>query len=123
LYIAAYIESLSQTFIFVLLVTMPAQLSIPLTSSYDSLSSDPASPSVYDSSPSIPKFPHTRAQLSLIARQHKPLDSVEGDVDGDDFSRVSPMLVSRVVALLVEEQEDELKAFLKKTYDMDNDTV
>jgi hypothetical protein len=102
------IEKLSQTF------TMPAQLSIPLTTSYDSLSSD------HDSSPSIPKFPHTRAQLSLIARQHKPLDS---DVDGDDFSRVSPTLVSRVVSLLVEEQEDELKAFLKKTYNMDDETV
>jgi hypothetical protein len=96
---------------------MPAQLTIPLTSSYDS---DPASPSQYDS---IPKFPHTRAQLSLIARQHKPLDSVEGDVDSDDFSRVSSTLVSRVVALLIEEKEDELKAFLKKTYGMDDDTV
>lgn len=104
---------LSQTFI------MPVQLSIPLISSYDSLSSDPS----YDSSPSIPKFPHTRAQLSLIARQNKPLDSVDGDVDSDDFSRVSPTLVSKVVGLLIEEQEDELKAFLKKTYGMDDDTL
>lgn len=96
---------------------MPAQLTIPLTSSYDS---DPASPLQYDS---IPKFPHTRAQLSLIARQHKPLDSVDSDVDGEEFSRVSPTLVSRVVALLVEEKEDELKVFLKKTYGMDDDTV
>lgn len=96
---------------------MPAQLSIPPASSYDTDHSN------YDSSPSIPKFPHTRAQLSLISRQHKPLDSVDSDVDGDDFSRVSPTLVSRVVGFLVEEQEDELKAFLQKTYGMDDDTV
>jgi len=102
---------------------MPAQLSIPLPSSYDSVTSDLLSASAYDSSPSIPKFPHTRAQLSLIARQHKPLDTFDGDVDRDDFSRVSPALVNRVVALLVEEQEDELKACLKETYGMDNDTV
>jgi hypothetical protein len=93
---------------------MPVQLSIPLATSYDS---------DLDSSFLIPKFPHTRAQLSLIARQHKPLDGIDGDVDGDDFSRVSPTLVSRVVSLLVEEQEDELKAFLKKIYNMDDDTV
>jgi hypothetical protein len=102
---------------------MPAQLSIPLSSSYDHVPLDPASASGCDSSPSIPKFPHTRAQLSLIARQHKPLDSADGDVDSDEFSRVSPALVSRVVSLLVEEQEDELKAVLKETYGMEDDTV
>jgi hypothetical protein len=73
--------------------------------------------------PSQHKFPHTRALLSSIARQHKPFDTYDGDPDGDDLGRVSPFLVSKVVGLLDEEQEDELKKLLKETYAMDDDTL
>jgi hypothetical protein len=101
-----------------------AQLSLPLTTTYDSGNlSDTGSLSGYDSASSMPKFPHTRAQLSAIARQHKPLDNYDSDADGEDFSRVSSSLVNKVVALLVDEQEDELKALLKEVYGMDGETV
>ncbi|KAH9933329.1 uncharacterized protein B0H18DRAFT_1208064 [Fomitopsis serialis] len=63
-----------------------------------------------------PKFPHTRAQLSAIARQHKSsLDTFEGDPDGDD-PRINSSLVGKVVMLLTNEREDELKALLKGTF-------
>ncbi|RDB15838.1 Zinc finger CCCH domain-containing protein 6 [Hypsizygus marmoreus] len=100
-------------------------LTLPLSTSYDSGSlSDPGSASgSYISSASMPKFPHTRAQLSAIARQHKPLDHYDSDFDGDEFNRVSSSFVNKVVALLVDENEDELKTLLKSTYDMDDDTL
>lgn len=99
-------------------------LALPLTTTYDSGSfSDPGSISGYDSSSTMSKLPHTRAQLSAIARQHKPLDSYDSDADGDDFNRVSSSLVNRVAALLDDEQEDELKVLLKSTYGMDDETV
>ncbi|KAF8885020.1 hypothetical protein BD779DRAFT_1801509 [Infundibulicybe gibba] len=70
-----------------------------------------------------PKFPHTRAQLSAIARQHKPLDSYDSDAETDDLNRVTSLLVNKVVALLVDEQEDELKILLKETYGIDDETL
>lgn len=96
-----------------------SQLSLPSHNSYDTdnLSENGHDPSL------LPKFPHTRAQLSAIARQHKPLDNYDSDVEGDDFNRVSPSLVRKVVALLDDEHEDELKVLLKKTYGMDDETV
>jgi hypothetical protein len=66
------------------------------------------------------KFPHTRAQLSAIARQH----GGENDVEDDTGSRVSSAFLSKIVTLLVEEHEDQLKSALKDSYPgMDDDTV
>ncbi|KAI0924017.1 hypothetical protein AcV5_009387 [Taiwanofungus camphoratus] len=62
-----------------------------------------------------PKFPHTRAQLSAIARHYKPSDFYEGDPDGED-PRISSALVARVAGLLDNEHEDELKSLLKNTF-------
>lgn len=78
-----------------------------------------------------PRFPHTRAQLSSIARQHKPLDtrfdsrvdSCDSDVEGDDAPRVSNSFVNKVVALLDHEHAEELKDLLKETYPMDEESV
>ncbi|KAF5383536.1 hypothetical protein D9615_003698 [Tricholomella constricta] len=97
-----------------------ASLTLPLTTTYDSGS---LSDSAADSSSLMPKFPHTRAQLSAIARQHKPLDNYDSDADGDDFNRVSSSFVNRIAALLADEQEDELKTLLKNTYGMDDETL
>ncbi|KAJ3568150.1 hypothetical protein NP233_g5909 [Leucocoprinus birnbaumii] len=69
------------------------------------------------------KFPHTRAQLSAIARQYKPGDAYETEADVDDLNRVPSSLVNKVVSLLVDEKEDELKALLKETYGLDDETV
>ncbi|KAH9840126.1 uncharacterized protein C8Q71DRAFT_745921 [Rhodofomes roseus] len=62
-----------------------------------------------------PKFPHTRAQLSAIARQYRSADTFEGDPDGDD-PRVNSLLVGKVVVLLSSEREDDLKTLLKDTF-------
>ncbi|TFK39365.1 hypothetical protein BDQ12DRAFT_681662 [Crucibulum laeve] len=92
-----------------------AHLALP--SSYDSghLSEGDLSPA--------PKFPHTKAQLSAIARQHKPTDNYDSDAENDDYNRVSSSLLNRVVALLDDENEDELKVLLKDTYSIDDVTV
>lgn len=85
------------------------------------------------------KFPHTRAQLAAIARQYsaKTHDSSNGtesvfvndhsgsalglaDEDGE-LNRVSTSFLNRVVALLVNENEDELKTLLKNSYHIDDD--
>lgn len=72
---------------------------------------------------SIPtKFPHTRAQLAAIARQHRS-DSYDTDVEGDDHGRLDSTFVTRIVRLLDQEQEDELKSLLQHTYEADDDTV
>lgn len=81
--------------------------------------SDSRSPS----EPSATKFPHTRAQLSAIARQHRPLDSYDNDGETEDHTRLNSSYVTKVVGLLDEEREDELKALLKETYNVDDDTV
>ena len=78
------------------------------------------------STDSMSKFPHTRAQLSAIARQYKPLEMYDvnsSDEAGDEFNRVSSSLVNRVVALLVDEQEEDLKTLLKRTYGLDEAAV
>lgn len=41
------------------------------------------------------KFPHTRAQLSAIARQHKPTDNYDSDAENDDYNRVSSSQIGR----------------------------
>ncbi|KZT09906.1 uncharacterized protein LAESUDRAFT_694399 [Laetiporus sulphureus 93-53] len=66
--------------------------------------------------PSGHKFPHTRAQLSAIARQYKTgLESNDADPDADD-PRVDSALVGKVTALLNSEREDDLKQLLKDTF-------
>ncbi|KAG6812823.1 hypothetical protein H0H92_016092 [Tricholoma furcatifolium] len=94
-----------------------ASLTLPLLTTYDSIS-------LSDSSiDPMPKFPHTRAQLSAIARQHKPLETYDNTADPEEFNRVSSSFVNRVVAMLVEEEEEGLKDLLKSTYGMDEETV
>ena len=75
------------------------------------------SPSPHESlpSPASAHFPHTRAQLSAIARLYKPADSGDNEADPDD-SRVSANLVAKVATLLDHEHEDELKALLRTTF-------
>ncbi|KAJ3555516.1 hypothetical protein NM688_g2531 [Phlebia brevispora] len=62
-----------------------------------------------------PRFPHTRAQLTAIARQYRPLDNYDDDND-DDSSRITSAFVTRVAALLDSEHEEELKVLLKDTF-------
>lgn len=70
------------------------------------------------------KFPHTRAQLAAIGRQHRPsVDNYENDVEPEDHGRVDSSYVTKVVGLLDEEREDELKSLLKDTYSVDDETV
>lgn len=99
-----------------------SQLSLPPQTGYDS-----GNPVDYNSVANgdlfSPKFPHTRAQLSAIARQHKPLDNYDGDAELDDSNRIPPAFLNQIVALLVDEREDELKILLKQTYPMDDESV
>jgi hypothetical protein len=81
--------------------------------------SDSGSPS----EPSATKFPHTRAQLSAIAKQHRLLDTYDNDGETEDHARLDSSYVTKVVGLLDQEHEDELKALLKETYNVDDDTV
>ena len=69
------------------------------------------------------KFPHTRAQLSAIARQFKPQDLDDTDLEPDDYNRVPQSFVNQIVSLLVDEKEDDLKILLKSTFAMDDDSV
>lgn len=69
------------------------------------------------------KFPHTRAQLSAIARQHKPSETYDSDAETEDYSKAPQSLVNKVVSLLVDEREDELKMLLKTTYNMDDESA
>ncbi|KAL1676681.1 hypothetical protein EV122DRAFT_215920 [Schizophyllum commune] len=96
-----------------------------LTPSYSSSMSssslaDPSDPIVEPQ----PKFPHTRAQLAAIARQQRT-NETDSDAEGDDFSGrgVPSHLVNKVVNLLVDEREDDLKALLKQTYGTDDETA
>lgn len=75
-----------------------------------------------DANPTF-KFPHTRAQLVAIARQRKLADNNEPETDSDELNRIPTALVNKVVSLLVDENEDELKALLKQTFDVDHETV
>ena len=82
---------------------------------------------VFDTGPELSapatKFPHTRAQLAAIARQHKPADNFDNDVEAEDLGRLDSSYVTKVVGLLDEEREDELKSLLKGTYNLDDETV
>jgi hypothetical protein len=68
--------------------------------------------------------PHLRAQLGSIHRQFKPLENHEVEANVDDaVNRVSSSFVQRVVRLLENEHEDELKTLLQETYAIDDETV
>ena len=82
------------------------------------------------------QFPHTRAQLALIARDHRFREMIigeshgnglfsgnESDIDEDEQTKVSSDLVRRVAALLDDEREEELKELLKKTFELDDESV
>lgn len=86
------------------------------------------------------KFPHLRAQLSTIAREHRfrklapgaggslgsSSSGAESDADESgkwEEVRVSSSLVRDVAALLDEEKEDDLKDLLKTTFDIDEESV
>ncbi|EJD07486.1 uncharacterized protein FOMMEDRAFT_100748 [Fomitiporia mediterranea MF3/22] len=86
--------------------------------------------------PQTQKFPHTRAQLALLAREHRFRSSSDGGGAGSESSdadhnayedepenRIGSELVRQVAALLDEEKEDELKELLKKTFEMDDEAT
>ncbi|TFK51697.1 hypothetical protein OE88DRAFT_1658280 [Heliocybe sulcata] len=68
-----------------------------------------------------PRFPHTRAQLSAIARSYKPIDNYDSDAEGDELARVNSDLVGKVVGALDEEDEDDLKTLLKEAFGIDDE--
>ncbi|KAF8899633.1 hypothetical protein CPB84DRAFT_1709570 [Gymnopilus junonius] len=69
------------------------------------------------------KFPHTRAQLSAIARQYKPLENYDSDAENDDYNRVPTRLLNQVISYLIDEREDDLKSLLKTAYGLDDESV
>lgn len=98
---------------------LPSALSLP-SADY---ANDNAAEHGLGSAGQVQRFPHTRAQLSAIIRQHRsPLEGYDAD-DGDDQNRVSTALVSRVAALLADEQEEALKDLLKSEWGVDEDMV
>ncbi|KAF8449124.1 hypothetical protein L210DRAFT_977922 [Boletus edulis BED1] len=98
---------------------LPSALSLPGADG----ANDNAAEHVGLSAGQVQRFPHTRAQLSAIIRQHRPpLEGYDAD-DGDDTNRVSTTLVSRVASLLADEQEDNLKELLKSECGVDDDTL
>ncbi|KAI0691232.1 hypothetical protein BC835DRAFT_125404 [Cytidiella melzeri] len=62
-----------------------------------------------------PRFPHTRAQLTAIARQYRPLDNYEDDNEGG-LTGISSALVARVASLLDAEREEDLKNLLRDSF-------
>jgi len=101
------------------LLTMPQSLTLPPAPIFES---DDVSDS--GSANQVQRFPHTRAQLLAIFRQHRgSSDSFDGDGDGDESSRISTSLVTKVAGLLANEQEDEVKALLKTTWGVEDDMV
>lgn len=62
-----------------------------------------------------PRFPHTRAQLTAIARQYRPLDNYEDDYEGGSAS-ISSALVARVATLLDAEREEDLKNLIRDSF-------
>ncbi|KAG6381528.1 hypothetical protein JVT61DRAFT_115 [Boletus reticuloceps] len=98
---------------------LPSALSLPGADG----ANDNAAEHVGLSAGQVQRFPHTRAQLSAIIRQHRPpLEGYDAD-DGDDTNRVGTTLVSRVASLLTDEQEDNLKDLLKSECGVDDDTL
>lgn len=98
----------------------PPAISVPLETTRPvspwSTASAPSIPSVHREISAPPKFPHTRAQLTSIARQYRPSGDYDDDPDADDSGLVTSGLVNRVASLLDSEREDELKILLKETF-------
>jgi hypothetical protein len=68
------------------------------------------------------RFPHIRAQLAAIARQHKEAGEIE--LDDETGARIPSELLHKVVESLDNEREDELKTLLTETHPtMDNESV
>ena len=105
--------------------TMPQTLTLPSALSLPSIdgTNDTAAEHGLGSAGQVQRFPHTRAQLSSIIRQHRsPLEGYDAD-DADDPNRVNTALVNRVATLLADEQEDVLKNLLKSECGVDDDMV
>ncbi|KAH9989849.1 hypothetical protein BJV77DRAFT_1061127 [Russula vinacea] len=90
-------------------------LAVPRPIQGPGIISDSGSPHESLPTPASSHFPHTRAQLSAIARLYKPADSGDNDTELDD-SRVSSSLVAKVASLLDHEHEDELKTLLRASF-------
>lgn len=71
-----------------------------------------------------PRLPHTRAQLTAIARQYRPLDNYEDDNE-EGSNRITSALVARVASLLEAEREEDLKNLLRDSFgpSIDDDEV
>lgn len=68
------------------------------------------------------RFPHIRAQLAAITRQHK--ESSEIELDDETGARIPSEFVHKIVESLDNEREDQLKALLTETYpSMDSESV
>lgn len=68
------------------------------------------------------RFPHLRAQLAAIARQHK--ESGEIELDDETGSRIPSEFLHNVVESLDGEREEKLKSLLTETYPtMDSESV
>jgi hypothetical protein len=68
------------------------------------------------------RFPHIRAQLAAIARQHK--ESSEIELDDETGARIPSEFVHKVVESLDNEREDQLKTLLTETHpSMDGESV
>jgi hypothetical protein len=67
-----------------------------------------------------PRFPHVRAALNALAKQHKPLETDDDEVD---HSRVSNDLLNQIAALLEEEDDEGLQTALKETFGVPSDEV
>ncbi|KAK7676316.1 hypothetical protein QCA50_020733 [Cerrena zonata] len=98
----------------------PPAISVPLEAhrpvSPWSTASAPSIPSAHREGSTSSKFPHTRAQLTSIARQYRPSGDYDDDPDADDSGLITTAFVSRVASLLDNEEEDELKELLKETF-------
>ena len=68
------------------------------------------------------RFPHIRAQLAAIARQHK--ESGEIELDDETGAQIPSEFLHKVVVSLENEREDELKTLLAGTHPtMDSESV
>ena len=82
----------------------------------------PTITSTFDCSQPPQRFPHIRAQLAAIDRQHK--ESSEIELDDETGARIPSEFLHKVVESLENEREDELKALLTETHPtMDSESV
>ena len=82
----------------------------------------PTAASTTDDTQPPQRFPHIRAQLAAIARQHKEGGEIE--LDDETGARIPADFVHKVLESLDNEHEDQLKALLTETYpSMDNESV